>query len=128
MATTHFTSVDHYLSTMPAEAQPILQRVRDILRKALPGADEVISYQIPAYKIDGHTVIFFAGWKEHFSIYPASDAMVEAFGGELAGYKVAKGTIRFPLSQPVPVKLIERIVKFRVKEAKAEVKAKAKAT
>jgi uncharacterized protein YdhG (YjbR/CyaY superfamily) len=83
---------------------------------ALPEAEEVISYQIPAYKLNGRAVIYFAGWREHYSLYPASGELKAAFKDELAPYEVSKGTIRFPLSEPVPVKLIERITKFRAKE------------
>jgi uncharacterized protein YdhG (YjbR/CyaY superfamily) len=109
--------VDEYIATFPEDVQVILQGVRRTIRKAVPGADEVISYQIPAYKLRGARVIYFAGWKEHFSLYPATDLLVKAFKEEIAPYKVSKGTIRFPLSKPVPVKLIERLVKFRAKEA-----------
>jgi uncharacterized protein YdhG (YjbR/CyaY superfamily) len=117
MAKTDFKSVDEYIATFPEDAQAVLQRVRRTIRKAVPSADEVISYQIPAYKLRGARVIYFAGWKEHFSVYPATDLLVKAFKEEIAPYKVSKGTIRFPLSKPVPVKLIERIAKFRAKEA-----------
>jgi uncharacterized protein YdhG (YjbR/CyaY superfamily) len=117
MAKTDFTSVDEYIATHPEEVQAILQRVRGTIRTALPGAEEVISYQIPTYTLHGGTVIYFAGWKRHYSLYPATDRLVEAFRADLAPYEVNKGTIRFLLSQPVPVKLIERIAKFRAKEA-----------
>jgi uncharacterized protein YdhG (YjbR/CyaY superfamily) len=118
MAKTDFKSVDEYIATHPEEVQAILQRVRTTIRKAVPGAEEVISYQIPAYKLHGGAVIYFAGWKRHFSLYPATGPLVEAFRDDLAPYEVNdKGTIRFPLSQPVPVRLIARIAKFRAKEA-----------
>lgn len=117
MAKTDFKSVDQYIAAHPEEVQRILQRVRGTIRKAVPGADEVISYQIPAYKLHGSSVLYFAGWKEHYSLYPAPDHIVEAFKDDLAPYEVKKGTIRFPLSAPVPVKLIERIAKLRAKEA-----------
>lgn len=117
MAKTDFRSVDEYIATHPEEVQAILQRVRGAIRKAVPGAEEVISYQIPAYKLHGSAVLYFAGWKRHYSLYPATDKMVEAFKDDLAPYEVEKGTIRFPLAQAVPVKLIERIAKFRAKEA-----------
>ena len=116
MAKTAFTSVDQYIAAQPEEAQAVLQRVRGIIRKAVPGAEEVISYQIPAYRLNGGRVIWFAGWKKHFSLYPATRRLVAEFKKELASYEVGKGTIRFPLSQPVPVKLIERIAKFRARE------------
>ena len=116
MVKTDFKSVDEYIATHP-HVQAILQRVRSTIRKAVPGAEEVISYQIPAYKLHGGPVLYFAGWKRHYSLYPATDHVVEAFKDDLAPYKVNKGTIRFPLAKPVPVKLIERIAKFRAKEA-----------
>jgi uncharacterized protein YdhG (YjbR/CyaY superfamily) len=84
----------------------------------------VISYQIPAYKLHGGAALYFSGWKEHYSLYPASDGLVAAFKGEVTPYRVSKGTLRFPFSEPVPAKLIERIAKFRAKEAAARAKAK----
>src|SRR5687767_4070473 len=99
MAKTDFKSVDEYIATHPEVVQAILQRVRTTIRKAVPGAEEVISYQIPAYKLHGGAVIYFAGWKRHFSLYPATGPLVEAFRDDLAPYEVNdKGTIRFPLS------------------------------
>jgi uncharacterized protein YdhG (YjbR/CyaY superfamily) len=87
------------------------------MRRALPKAEEVISYQIPAYKLNGRVVIYFAGWREHYSIYPAQRRLVAAFKDRLEPYEVNnKGTIRFPLSEPVPVGLIEAIARFRAKE------------
>ncbi|HEV7678033.1 MAG TPA: DUF1801 domain-containing protein [Candidatus Dormibacteraeota bacterium] len=117
MATTNFASVDDYIAAQPAAVQPILQQVRDAIHKGLPGADEVISYQIPAFRLGGTRVIHLAGWKKHFSLYPASPGLMETFKDELAPYQVEKGTIRFPLSQPVPVDLIERLARFRGGEA-----------
>jgi len=124
MAKTDFKSVDEYIASQPAAVQSILGRVRNAIREALPGAEEVISYQIPAYKLRGGRVLFFAGWKQHYSLYPAGERLVAAFRDELASYEVSKGTIRFPLSQPVPVKLIGRIAKFRAKEVAEREKAK----
>jgi len=124
MAKTDFKSVDEYIATHPEEVQAILQRVRSTIRKAVPGAEEVISYQIPAYKLPVGPVLYFAGWKQHYSLYPATANLVAAFKGDLAPYEVRKGTIRFPLSQPVPVRLIERIAKFRAKEAAQRSRAK----
>jgi len=123
MAKTDFKSVDEYIATHSAELQSILRRVRSTIRKAVPDAEEVISYQIPAYKLPGGPVLSFAGWKQHYSLYPGG-RLVVAFKKDLAPYEVSKGTIRFPLSQPVPVKLIERIAKFRAKEAAARATAK----
>jgi uncharacterized protein YdhG (YjbR/CyaY superfamily) len=117
MGKANFTNVDEYITAQPETSQLVLQLVRRTLRKALPGAEEVISYKIPAYRLHGGTVLYFAGWKQHYSLYPAGERMVAAFKDQLAAFKVSKGTIRFPLSQPVPVKLIEGIAKFRAEEA-----------
>ena len=98
MANTDFKSVDEYIASKPEAVRGILERVRSAIRKALPRADEVISYQIPAYKLQGRAVIYFAGWKQHYSVYPAIGALVDAFKDELAPYEISKGTIRSPLS------------------------------
>ncbi|MGH9627504.1 MAG: iron chaperone, partial [Bryobacteraceae bacterium] len=100
----------------PAAVQGLLERVRSTIRKAVPVAEEMISYGIPTYKLSGRPVLYFAGWKQHYSVYPANDRLVTAYKDELASYEVSKGTIRFPLSEPVPVKLIAGIAKFRAKE------------
>jgi len=116
MAKTDFKSIDEYIKSQPSGVQTVLKRVRSTIRKAVPKAEEVISYQIPAYKLQGRPLLYFAGWKEHYSLYPSNARLVTAFKDELAPYEITKGTIRFPLSEPVPVKLIEGIAKFRAKE------------
>jgi uncharacterized protein YdhG (YjbR/CyaY superfamily) len=117
MAKINYKSVDEYIAAQPAAIRRALKQVRSIIRKAMPGAEEVISYQIPAYRLHGGVVIYFAGWREHYSLYPLNDPLLAAFKNELAYYKLSKGTIRFPLSAPVPVKLIERLAKFRARQA-----------
>jgi uncharacterized protein YdhG (YjbR/CyaY superfamily) len=125
---THFTSVDEYIASQPKSVQSVLERVRTTIRKAVPGADELISYGIPTYKLHGRPVLYFAGWKEHFSLYPSTKPLVSAFKKELTPYEVNdKGTIRFPLTEPVPVKLIGGIARFRAKEVSEQEKAKAAA-
>jgi uncharacterized protein YdhG (YjbR/CyaY superfamily) len=124
MAKTDFKSVDEYIARHPVAVQAVLERVRSTIRRAVPGAEEAISYQIPTFKRDGALVVYFAGWKEHYSLYPANDRLVAAFEGELAPYQVSKGTIRFPLSRPVPVRLIAGIAKFLAKETAARVAAR----
>jgi uncharacterized protein YdhG (YjbR/CyaY superfamily) len=121
---TDFKSVDEYIASQPEPVQSVLERVRNTIRKAVPGAEEVISYKIPAYTLPSGPVIYFAGWKQHYSIYPVSEPLVAAFKDDLAPYKVSKGTIRFPLSEAVPLKLIEHIAKFRAKEVAGREKAK----
>ena len=128
MAKTDFKSVDHYIAAQPESAQSVLELVRRAIRMALPGAEEVISYQIPAYKLRGGTVIHFAGWKRHYSLYPVTAHLVEAFRDDLTAYELNdRGTLRFPLDQRVPVKLIARITKLRAKEVgKAAVSEKSR--
>lgn len=127
MAKTNVRSVDDYIASQPEDVRPILERVRGAIRKAIPKAEEVISYQIPTYNLHGDAVIYFAGWKQHYSLYPVSARMVTEFKSELASYQVNKGTIRFPLSEPVPVRWIGRIAKLRAKEIAERAKAKATA-
>ena len=116
MMQTHVRTVSEYIAAQPKAAQAALRRVRRAIRKALPRAQERISYNIPAYQLDGRMVLYFAGWKRHYSLYPASKTLVAAFKDQLAFSKVSKGAIRFPLREPVPAQLIERIAKFRAKE------------
>jgi uncharacterized protein YdhG (YjbR/CyaY superfamily) len=124
MAKLAFKTMDEYIASQPEATQVLLQHVRSTIRKALPEAQEVISYKIPAYKLHNEIVLYFAGWKRHYSLYPAGERLVAAFKDQLASYKVTKGTIRFPLSEPVPCKLIESIAKFRAKEAVQREKSK----
>ncbi len=127
MAKINFKSVDEYIASQPEAVQAILGRVRSIIRKAVPGAQEIISYKMPTYTLHGNRLLYFAVWKHHYSIYAATEQVLAAFQDELASYEVDKGTIRFPLSEPVPVKLIGRIAKFRAKEVAEREKAKAAA-
>ena len=94
----------------------VLARVRRAIRKAVPAAEEGLAYQKPVYTLNGVPMLFFAGWRAHLSIYPASDALAAEFARELAPYRRSKGTLRMPLSEPFPVKLIERIARFRARE------------
>jgi uncharacterized protein YdhG (YjbR/CyaY superfamily) len=127
VANNDYKSVDEYISAQPEELRDALQRMRSTIRKAVPEAEEVISYKMPTYKLRGNRVLYFAGWKQHYALYAATDSVVAAFKNELAPYEIDKGTIRFPLSAPVPVKLIERIAKFRAKEVVEREEAKATA-
>ena len=127
MAKTDFKSVAEYIAAQPEAVQGVLRRVRSTIRKAVPGAEEVISYQIPTYKVNGRPLLYFAAWRLHYSLYPSTDRVVAAFKDALAPYKVNKGTIRFPLSEPVPMKLIEGIAKLRAQDVAEREKAKAAA-
>jgi uncharacterized protein YdhG (YjbR/CyaY superfamily) len=108
-----FDTVEEYIAAQPEAARKTLERVRDAIRKALPKAEEVISYNMPTYKIGGETVLHFAGWKKHFSLYPIKATVVAAFRDDLADYELDKGTLRIPFSESIPVDLIKRIAKFR---------------
>lgn len=125
MANTDYKSVDEYIASKAETLQSVLASVRSAIRKAIPTAEEVISYQIPAYRLRGSPILWFAGWKQHFSLYPAGDRLVSAFKEDLAKYEIKKGTIRFPLSEPVPAPLIERIAAFRASEADERARTKA---
>ncbi|MBN8729241.1 MAG: DUF1801 domain-containing protein [Acidobacteria bacterium] len=130
MAKVKCESVDAYLAAQPEANRAALELVRATIRKALPKrAEEVISYQIPAYKVDGERVVYFAGWKQHFSLYPVTAPAATAFEKELARYEKSTGTVRFPLDEQVPVRLVSRITKFLAEQAaeRAAVKAAKKA-
>jgi uncharacterized protein YdhG (YjbR/CyaY superfamily) len=124
MPKTNFKSVDEYVAAQPDLLQSVLRRVRKAIQNALPDAEETISYQIPTYKLHGRAILYFAGWKQHYSLYPASAQLLAACKNELAGHRISKGTIRFPLNDPVPVKLIAHVAKFRAKEQLERAKAK----
>lgn len=128
MAKTNFESVDEYLASQPAAVRAVLERVRRAIRKAVPDAVERISYQMPSFKLPGGAgALYFAGWKEHVSFYPASERLVAEFRDELVPFDVSKGTIRFPLARRVPVVLIGRLAKFRAQELVANKKSKSAA-
>ena len=111
-----FDTVEEYIAAQPETARKTLKQVRATLRKALPKADETISYNMPTYKMGGETVLHFAGWKRHFSLYPVKRNLAAAFKGELAEFELEKGTLRIPLAEPLPVDLIKRIAEFRAEE------------
>ena len=108
-----FTTMDEYIASFPADTQKILEEIRATIKAAVPEAEEKISYQIPTFELDGRNLIHFAGWKKHVSLYPIP-AGDEAFEKKIAQYIAGKGTLKFPLDRPLPMKLISRIVKYRV--------------
>lgn len=107
-------NVDVYLAGFPAASREYLVQIREAIRKAAPEAQELISYQMPAYKLNG-ALVYFAGYKNHIGFYPAGSG-IEIFKTKLSGYKTSKGTVQFPLTQPLPLDLIAEIVRFRVSE------------
>ena len=118
--------VDRYIAGFPETTQYLLDQVRATIKKAAPEAEEVISYQMPAYKLHG-MLVFFAGYKNHIGFYPGAGG-IEAFKKEISIYKNAKGSVQFPLDKKLPLQLITTIVKFRVKQnlEKAALKVKKK--
>jgi uncharacterized protein YdhG (YjbR/CyaY superfamily) len=115
-----YKTIEEYIKTFPADIQIILERLRQSIRKAAPEAEEVISYQMPALKLNG-ILVYFAARKNHVGFYPTSSGIV-TFKKELAPYKSSKGAVQFPLDEPIPFDLVEKIVEFRVKENLAKKK------
>jgi uncharacterized protein YdhG (YjbR/CyaY superfamily) len=109
-----FKSVNDYIATFPENVQYILESVRKAIREVVPEAEETISYQMPAIKLNG-LLVWYAAYKNHIGFYPRVSAIV-AFKDKLSRYKVSKGTIQFPLNEPIPFDLIKEMVRFRVKE------------
>jgi len=111
-----FKTIDAYIKTFPKDVQHILEEMRQTIRKAAPQAVETISYQMPTFKLEGKGLVYFAAFKNHIGFYPIPSG-IEAFEEELSRYKQGKGSVQFPINQPVPFDLVRRIVRFRVKEA-----------
>ena len=121
MAKADFQTIDDYIKTFPKDLQVILQKVRQTIKKAVPEAVEAISYQMPTFKLNGKNLVHFAAWKTHVGFYPTPSG-TEKFKKEISKYTYAKGSIRFPINEPMPLSLISKIVKFREKEILRKVK------
>jgi uncharacterized protein YdhG (YjbR/CyaY superfamily) len=107
-------TIDEYIAHFPKNTQDILEEIRQAIKEAAPQAEETISYQIPAFSQNG-ILVWFGAYKKHISFFPRAN-VVEVFQDELSGFKTSKGTIQFPLDKPIPMELIKKIVRFRVKE------------
>ncbi len=107
--------VDDYIDTFPLEIRKLLHKLRQTILAEAPEAQEVISYKMPTYKLNGKNLVHFAAWDSHIGLYPTPSAMKE-FEQDLEGYQKSKGSIHFPLGKPLPIELIKKIVQFRVKE------------
>jgi uncharacterized protein YdhG (YjbR/CyaY superfamily) len=114
MAKTNFKNIDDYIATFPEEMQERMQELRKTIHKAAPGATESISYQMPAFNSHGY-LVYFGGWQNHIGLYPMPSGMKE-FSKELAVYASGKGSVQFPNNKALPLALITKIVKFRLKE------------
>jgi len=117
-----FTSIDEYIASFPADIQERLRQMRAVIHETAPEAQEKISYQMPTFFLHGN-LVHFAAFKNHIGFYPAPRG-IEAFKDELTAYEGAKGSVRFPLDQPLPLDLIRRIVQFRVTDQLQNAKAK----
>lgn len=126
MVTTEAKNVNEYIAAFPNEIQKLLKEMRSTIKSIAPTAEEVISYAMPTYRLHGN-LVHFAAMKNHIGFYPAPSG-ISAFTKELSKYENSKGAVRFPLNEPLPLKLVEKIVKFRVKEntEKATLKGKKK--
>jgi uncharacterized protein YdhG (YjbR/CyaY superfamily) len=109
-------TVDEYLAALPEDRRAVVQALRETIRAAAPDAVELISYQMPAFKTHGQFLVSYAAFKKHYSLFPASEAVVDALGDELTPYLAGKGTIRFPANAPIPLATVTRIVKVRLAE------------
>ena len=114
----NFNTVDEYFSGLPKSTRDSMQKLRDIIKQMAPKAEEVISYNMPAFKWNG-MLVWYAAYKKHIGFYPRPSG-IEAFKDELADYKTSKGAIQFPLEKGIPVSLVKKIVKFRLKENERE--------
>ena len=110
------TTIDEYIAQCPADVQPILKKMRAVIKKAAPKAEEKISYQMPGFYLNGQ-LVWFGAHPHHIGFYPTGEG-IEAFKKQLAGYKTSKGAVQFPLDEPIPYDLVTKIVKYRVAQNK----------
>jgi uncharacterized protein YdhG (YjbR/CyaY superfamily) len=115
-------TIDEYIASFPPDIQEKLQRIRAVIRTAAPDAEEAIRYGIPTFRLNGSNLVHFAAFKDHISFFPTSSGVAK-FQRELSSYKLSKGTIQLPLSEPVPYDLVERITRFRIEETREKKKA-----
>ena len=112
-----YASIDEYIAQFPPDVQEKLQEMRRLIKETAPAAQEAISYQMPTFKLHGN-LVHFAAFKNHIGFYPAPSG-IDAFEAELAPYRTGKGTIQFPLDQPIPAELVQKVVRYRVAENEA---------
>lgn len=112
-------TITQYITLFPPDVQRVLQRMRKTIQEAAPKAVEAISYQMPTFKLNGKNLVHFAAWKKHIGFYPTPSGTA-TFQKELSKYNGAKGSVQFPLDQPMPYGLVKKIVRFRVKELAAK--------
>jgi len=118
-------TIDEYIADFPEDIQQVLQKIRVTIRRAAPDAEEVISYKMPTFNLNGHYLVYFAAYKKHIGMYPVPSGDAK-FNEKISAYQKGKGTLQFPLDQPIPFKLITELVKFRKRENLAREKAQIK--
>jgi uncharacterized protein YdhG (YjbR/CyaY superfamily) len=111
-----YQNVDEYMAQLPEDRRAVMEQLRSTIRSAAPDATEAISYNMPAFRLDGRFLVSYEAFKRHYSLFPWSDSMVEELGEEMKPYAVGKGTIRFPADKPIPFALVTRIVEIRNRE------------
>jgi uncharacterized protein YdhG (YjbR/CyaY superfamily) len=113
-------TVDEYVASLPKNVRDILGELRRVVRESAPQAEETMSYGMPTFDLDGRHLVFFAAWKKHVGFYPVNSSVAEKFKNELAPFKLARGSVQFPLGTPIPFDLVGEIVKFRVREVESK--------
>ena len=112
MTVTKAATIDEYIAGFPSDTQKVMQEIRTVIKNVVPDAEETISYAIPTFTLNGKYLVYFAGFKKHIGFYPAPVG-IEEFKDQLSGFKTGKGSVQFPLNNPMPLDLIKSIVKFR---------------
>lgn len=112
------STIDEYISACPEDARPVLEKIRQTIQAAVPEAQEAISYQIPAFKLDGQPLAYFAAWKSHIGFYATPQGNID-FQEEFSKYKMSKGSVQFPLGEAMPYGLIEKVVKHRARQLRS---------
>ena len=120
-----FASINEYVSTLPENAQKAMSEIIATIKAKVPNAEEHISYNMPAFKVNGEYFVHFSAWKNHIGMYPIP-AGNEAFQKQIEPYRSAKSSLNFPLDKPMPIKLIEKVIKFRISENLQDAKVKSK--
>jgi uncharacterized protein YdhG (YjbR/CyaY superfamily) len=114
------TTVDEYLAALPADRRAVMEDLRRTIREAAPDADEVITYKMPGFRLNGRFLVSYDAFKNHYSFFPGSQAMIDTLGDEIAPYVAGRGTLRFPANRPIPLETIAKAVRIRLDEVAAE--------